>query len=171
MRHIRKYITVGVVNTITCSVVDSRLDYCNSILYKITKTNQIATCTEQSCSCSVPNAKMHTRRRSACQLHWLPVSYRIEYKIALIAYNALKFCQPRYLADLLIHQQQVRATRSEGQCRLYQPVPNSQTSSRGFRYTSPSIWNLLPPDLRIMETVPTFKIGLKTYMFLSVYGR
>ena len=107
------------------------------------------------------------------QLHWLPVSYRIEYKIALalITRKALQFGETRYLADLLIHQHQVRATRSEGQCRLHQPVPNSQTSSRGFRYAAPSIWNLLPPNLRIKESVLTFKIGLKTYMFLPDYGR
>ena len=90
------------------------------------------------------------------RLHWLPVSYRIEYKIALMTYKALKFGQPCYLADMLIHQHQVRATRSESLCRLHQPVPNSQTLSRGFRYAAPSIWNLLPPDLR-KETVLTFK--------------
>ena len=105
------------------------------------------------------------------QLHWLPVSYRIEYKIALITYKALEFGQPRYLGDLLIDQHQVPATTSEGQCRLYQPVPNSQTLSQGFRSAAPSIWNLLSPDLRSKETVPAFKTGLKTYMFLSCYGR
>ena len=58
-------------------------------------------------------------------------------------------------------KQQVRATRSEGQCRLHQPVPNSQTLSRGCRYAAPSICNLLPPDLRIKETITAFKTGLK----------
>ena len=113
--------------------------------------------------------RAHANDRLA-QLHWLPVSYRIKYKMTLITYKALKFGQPRYLAHLLIHQHQVPATRSEGQCRLHQPVPNSQTSSRGFRYAAPSIWNLLPPDLRMKETVLAFKTGLKTYMFLSAYG-
>ena len=37
------------------------------------------------------------------QLRWRPVSYRIEFKIALITYKALQFGQPSYLADLLIH--------------------------------------------------------------------
>ena len=74
------------------------------------------------------------------QLHWLPVSYLIEYKIGLIACKALKFGQPSYLADLLIHLA-ASATRSKGLCRLHQSVPNSQTSSRGFRYAAPSIWN------------------------------
>ena len=88
-----------------------------------------------------------------------------------MTYKALTFCEPRYLADLLIHQQQVRAMRSEGKCRLHQPMRNSQKSSRDFRYAAPLIWNLLPPDLRIKETIPVFKTGLKTYMFLSAYGR
>ena len=37
--YIRKCLTVDMVNTIACSVVGSRLDYCNSILYKRTKAN------------------------------------------------------------------------------------------------------------------------------------
>ena len=86
-------------------------------------------------------------------------------------YKVLKFGQPHYLADLLIHQQQLRTTRSEGQCNLHQPVPNSQPSSQGFDYAAPLILNLLPPDLRLSKTVATFKTGLTAYMFLSVYGR
>ena len=70
------------------------------------------------------------------QLHRQPIGYRIEYKIARIMYKALKFRRSRYIADLLIHRQQVGATRSEGQCRLHQPVTNIQTSSRGFRYAA-----------------------------------
>ena len=41
LKHIQKYLTVDMANTTTFSVVGSRWDYCNSILYKITKTNII----------------------------------------------------------------------------------------------------------------------------------
>ena len=34
LRHIRKYLTVDMANTIACSVVGSRIDYCNSISTK-----------------------------------------------------------------------------------------------------------------------------------------
>ena len=81
LRH-REFITVDIANTITCSMVDSRFNYCHSILYKTTKAIITIMCTEQSCSCNVAKAKMHTRL--LVQLHWLPVSYHIEYKIALI---------------------------------------------------------------------------------------
>ena len=149
-------------------MVGTCLDYCNSILYKTTKANITKLqCVQNSLARVVLQMPRYIHVDDLLACTWLPVSYHSEYKIALIMYKALKFGQPRYLADLLIHQQQVRATRSED----HQPVPNSQTSSRGFRYVAPSIRNLLPPDLRIKETVPAFKTGLQTYMFLSAYGR
>ena len=153
-------------NIIACSIVGSRLDYCNSILYKTMKANITKLqCVQNSLARVVLQKPRRTHTDDLLeQLHWLPVSYHIEYKIALITYKALKFVQPHYLADLFIHLQQVLATRSEGQCRLHQPLPNSPTSSRGLRYAAPSIWNLLPPDLRIKETVLAIKTGLKTYM-------
>ena len=149
LRNIRKYLAVDVANAIDCSVVGSRLDYCNSILYKTTKANITKLQRVQN---SLARVVLQMPRRTyaddlLAQQQWLPVSYRIEYKIALIPYEALKLGQPRYLADFLIHQHQVRATRSEGQCRLHQLVPNSQTASGGFRYAVPSVWNLLPPEL------------------------
>ena len=115
-RHIRKYLTADMANTIACSVVGSHLDYCNSILYKTMKANVTKLQRVQN---SLADVVLQMPRRAhaddlLAQLHWLPVSYSIEYKIALITYKALKYDQPRYLADLLIHQHQVRATTSEG---------------------------------------------------------
>ena len=102
LRHIQKYLTIGMENTITCSVVGARLDYCNSILYKTTKANITKL---QGVQNSLARVVLQMPRRTHvddlyAQLHWLPVSYCIEYKIALITYIAIKFGQPRYLADL-----------------------------------------------------------------------
>ena len=154
-------------------MVGSRLDYCNSILYKITKAN-VTICNVYRTvllvwCCKCQDAHMSTiclHSHTGCQSATVSSTRLLSSRT-----KALKFGQPRYLADLLIHQHQVRATRAEGQCRLHQPVPNSRTSSRGFRYAALSIWNLKLPDLRIKETVLTFKTGLKPYMFLSAYGR
>ena len=159
-------------NTIACSVAGSRLDYCISVLYKTTKANITKLQRVQN---SLARVVLQMPRRThtdnlLAQLHWLSVSYRIEYKMALIIYKTLKFGKHRYLADSLIHQQ-VGATRSEVQCRLHQPAPNSQTSSRGFRYAAPSIWNLYRPICELRKLFRFSKTGLKTYMFLSAYGR
>ena len=35
------------------------------------------------------------------KLHWLPIKARIEFKICLIVFKALRFGQPKYIADML----------------------------------------------------------------------
>ena len=35
------------------------------------------------------------------KLHWLPVKVRVEFKICLITFRALKFNQPLYIRELL----------------------------------------------------------------------
>ena len=35
------------------------------------------------------------------KLHWLPIKARIEFKICLIAFKALRFGQLKYIADML----------------------------------------------------------------------
>jgi len=47
-------------------------------------------------------------------LHWLPVRYRIEYKIALITFKALTTQQPQYLSELICHYEAPRQLRSRG---------------------------------------------------------
>ena len=39
LQHVRKYITEDTAKTIACSLVGSRLDYCNSVLYGTSRSN------------------------------------------------------------------------------------------------------------------------------------
>ena len=39
--------------------------------------------------------------RFSIKLHWLPIKARIELKICLIVFKALRFGQPKYIADML----------------------------------------------------------------------
>ena len=45
-------------------------------------------------------------------LNWLPVYYRIQFKIATLTYKTLATCQPSYLCNLLQVHQPSRALRS-----------------------------------------------------------
>ena len=46
------------------------------------------------------------------QLHWLPVSQRIEYKVLILAFTAIKGKAPRYICDMVEERLPQRATRS-----------------------------------------------------------
>ena len=52
------------------------------------------------------------------ELHWLPVSERIKYKVALITFKTLSTQQPQYLANLVTPYKPVRDLCSSTQHRF-----------------------------------------------------
>ena len=58
-------------------------------------------------------------RRISIIVIWLPVYYRIQFKIAILTYKTLATCQPSYLYNLLQLHQPSRALRSSTQQLLH----------------------------------------------------
>ncbi len=58
-------------------------------------------------------------------LHWLPVKFRIDFKIAVFVYKALAGLAPKYISDLLIPYSPQRALRSSNQLLLTVPLSES----------------------------------------------
>ena len=87
------------------------------------------------------------------KLHWLPVFFRIQFKILLLVFKALEGKAPVYIRDLL--KTKVAggyALRSDNQ-RLLQ-VPKTKCKSfgdRAFAHSGPSLWNALPLELRLIQ--------------------
>ena len=54
-------------------------------------------------------------------LHWIPVQYRIQYKLLLYTLKVLNGLAPIYLAELINIYQPTRSLRSEYEIRLIQP--------------------------------------------------
>ena len=99
-------------------------------------------------------------------LHWLPVSYRIVFKILLLAFKSLNNLSPSYLADRLSYQSHSRNLRSSSRQLLEQPRSFTKTyGDRAFSVFAPKLWNSLPLDLRKSPSLTSFKKGLKTYLF------
>lgn len=60
-------------------------------------------------------------------LHWLPVAFRIDFKILVFVFKALNGLGPPYLSDLLSVRNQNRALRSANQVCSKSPEPNTKT--------------------------------------------
>ncbi|XP_043942670.1 extracellular calcium-sensing receptor-like [Protopterus annectens] len=99
-------------------------------------------------------------------LHWLPVFYRIRFKILLLVFKALKGLTPIYLSEMLHPYFPARALRSEDLSLL--EVPRSRLKTRGdraFAVAAPKLWNELPLYIRQSSSVAVFKSNLKTYFY------
>ena len=107
-------------------------------------------------------------------LHWLPVTYRVEFKIALLTYNALHNMAPEYLKEMCrptASNPFLAPNRSASRGDLMRCGWNSVSyGQRSFYYSSAAVWNSLPTYLRQQYSPLSFKKHLKTYLFKRAYG-
>ena len=104
------------------------------------------------------------------KLHWLPVKYRILYKVLLTVHKCLVGKAPKYLQDLIVIKDTGRVTRSAGTRLLFRPKTKTKTwGDRAFSACGPTEWNKLPLYLRLEDDSEVFKRSLKTHLFKLAY--
>jgi len=89
IRQMRRFVDDNALRAIVHSLVTSRLDYCNSLLagcgvkviarlLRVQNNAARLICDQPHGSHSAP---------LLCQLHWLPVTSRVQYKLCLLMYD------------------------------------------------------------------------------------
>ena len=169
LRHIRHLLTTDVTNTLACSIVGSRLDYCNSVLYGAPTSTMKLQRLQNSIARVVLQQPRWVHAEPLLQsLHWLPIKQRIEYKLAVLTYKVRATSTPKYLDDLISNR--VTGTRmslrSASRALLTVPFTRTVCASRAFRVCAPIVWSRLPADLQFCDCFKTFK-NFKTFLYIA----
>ena len=93
----------------------------------------------------------------------------VSYIILLLVYKALNVLGPKCISDLLVRYEAPRPLRSSRAGLLSVPRIKTKQGEAAFSFYAPRLWNKLPEYLRSAETVSSFKSGLKTLLFATVY--
>jgi len=101
-------------------------------------------------------------------LHWLPVHYRTQFKIAILTYKTLATCQPSYLYNLLQVYNPSRALRSSTQQLIHVPYMSTAFGRRAFSYSSPATWNSIPISIKNCSSLYSFKRHLKSHFIAQL---
>jgi len=169
---LRPFLNITDAETLVHAFITSRLDYCNSLFYGLpdSSINKL-----QYIQNSAARVLTYTKKSSHItpilrRLHWLPVRFRINYKILLITFKALHGLAPPYISDLIHTYSPARTLRSSDTGLLR--IPRHKLSSfggRAFCTAAPTLWNSIPQDIRDLSTLHEFKTHLKTYLFASCF--
>src|SRR6218665_608732 len=83
------------------------------------------------------------------QLHWLPFTTRIEFKVLFLVLKSQLGCAPKYLCDQIQPPISASSLRSSQRHDLFMPrVRTTVAHVRSFASIGPSFWNHLPPHFR-----------------------
>ena len=167
---IRKFLTSKSAETLVHAFVSSKIDYCNSLLYGIPKyILQKLQYVQNAAARLITLSRKHDHiTPHLMHLHWLPVEYRVHFKILLLTYKVLNGQAPRYLLDLLQHYTPKRNLRSSSACLLQQKRFRLSTyGSRAFSVTAPLLWNKLPLSIKKSSNLTQFKTSVKP-IYLSL---
>ena len=95
---IRKYLTENATADIVRSLVLSKLDYCNSILYGLPDhlIQRLQLVMNSAARLVFRRRKNDSVSELMIRLHWLPVKYRIEFKVLLLVFKSLNSLAPQY---------------------------------------------------------------------------
>ena len=107
------------------------------------------------------------------ELHWLPITQRIEYKLCLLVHKSIVGNAPAYINNLLTAVADVpsrSALRDATKGNFVVPRTRLKLGERAFSVAAPQAWNRLPTELKLMRSTPMFKRALKTCLFRIAYN-
>ena len=174
IRCIRKYLTKETTQTIIHAFISSRLDYCNSLLYGLPNSQLSKLQRVQNAA-----ARLVFQESKFCRitpllrsLHWLPVKYRIDFKILLLTFKAIHKIAPDYISNLISLKGSTRySLRSSNTMLLSVPSGKSLKTlgDRAFCMAAPALWNTLPYHIRSCSSLNIFKQSIKTFLFRQAF--
>jgi len=173
LRHILPAITVSDANMIACSVVGLRHNYANVMLYGTSSKNiNRIQCIQNALARSILDSKAHQSSNALLhELHWLPIHYRIDFKLAKLAFLARSSSTSSYLNSLVARYLPSRTLRSQDTNLFAVPRTKTVFGSRAFRVAVPTVFNSLPQDIRSTNNISTFCHLLKTFYFCNAFNQ
>ena len=176
LRTVRKYVGHEVLKQLVHAFVISRLDYCNSVLaglpgYVIARLQRV----QNAAARLVLGLRPYDHVTEALRaLHWLPVKYRVRYKLCLMMHSVhIQQC-PSYINQMVQSvstSSRRQGLRSSADASYLVPRTRTKFADRAFSVAGPQEWNSLPTDLRLITDTSVFKSQLKTYFFNLAFNQ
>ncbi len=192
IRRIRKYLSREATETLIHAFIFSHLDYCNGLIYGIPEyqMSKLQRIQNMAARLVFRLPKFSHVTPLMVELHWLPVSYRVQFKLLLYVFKAINGTAPQYIQDMFTVYTSKYSFRRNSAIEdihyhfgeivspinqnsvFYLHVPKTKRvtfEQRSLAVAGPKLWNKLPLQLRSITDLDVFKRQLKTHFFNEAY--
>ena len=141
------------------SLIISRLDYCNALLagsHVLLDKIQRVINRSARLTCKAPKSALITPL--FYDLHWLPISSRIQYKIALICFHIVSGIAPSDFSELLRLSSPPRSLRSASDTPIFRFLRISRRTLGRDPFNTSDLWS---GTLFLCLSLSSFKSKLK----------
>jgi hypothetical protein len=176
LKQVRRILGPKITASLVSAFVTSRLDYCNALLAGLPKSTTAPLQRVQNAAARlITGISRRDHVTSSLQsLHWLPVTYRITYKLCVLMHLVHIGRSPTYLMELVTATSELpsrRSLRSASSQRYEVPRTSLKFGERCFSFAGPTAWNTLTPELHNQSDTSIFKKQLKTFLFSQAYSQ
>ena len=172
LNRIRNYVPQSSLHSLFVCLVSPSLDYCCTVwgryIYHDTMLNK---CLKRAariilqCAFLTPSADMFSK------LNWLSFSERVKYRKTTLVFKCLNRMSPVYMTNLFTPLIHIRETRQSTHMALTIPFAKKNCYASSCAVSGAIMWNDLPPQLRTITCLNSFKRELrKTFVPINVHA-
>ena len=172
LRQIRRGVGTEVTRQLVRALITSRLDYWNSVSWRATVHSQRTAAVQNAAARLIFNLGPRDHvSDSLIELHWLPIHWRIQYKLNVLMDGIITGKCPDYLQTIVQPVTSSHPGLRSASCPLPKfvtPRQRTKFGERAFSYAGPAAWNSLPSDIRCTAETQTLKKLIKSYLFAKL---
>ena len=150
IRRISKYLDFDTKHTVVPSLILSRLDYGNALLYgaKAKDLDRLQSLQNKAIKLIFSAGRRDSPSPLLDNLHWLPVRERIHFKICMYVFKCLHGSAPEYLNDFISYQSThvsgpvTRSAHDKSLIKVH--VGKNRIGDKSLSVSAPLLWNRLP---------------------------
>ena len=156
------------------SLVISQIDYCSCLLYGLPDSSLAKLQRVQNFAAKLILNKRKYDSSKAClkELHWLPVRYRILFRLLCMCFKCINGQGPNDLIGYfkLKELRRYDLRSSSGSCFIVPRTNSVMFGDRAFSIAGPREWNKLPNIVKNSNSPEQFKKKLKTHLFAVAFN-
>ena len=175
IRKIRNSLSQKTAGQIIISLVISHLDYSNAILINLPASTiyPLQRIQNQAAKLILMRERIDSSTEALKELHWLPIKWRIVFKVLCLAFKCVNNQAPEYLQGMFVSAN-VRnynlRSQAQGKHKFKTTTARCVTlGDRDFAVVAPKRWNDLPSELQNCKDFNSFKRKLKIHLFSKAF--